>query len=153
MTLREHDSNETDKKNLKTSTCSQRIRFAQTVHHWLFFLSFFLSFFFFFSFGQLNEHAVTARTYPRSTSLLHYLLHHHHPAPSSSYWPTFFSSMCHSWYHRSHFQSQAVTFAPPFLNSLPCLVHHSKSQLLFLSWTDTKRKVICQLWRLWFNQL
>ena len=57
------------RRKLLRHTCSQRIRFAQTVHHWLFF--------FFFLFLKHSEHAVTAWIYPRCTNY-HYH-HHHHP--------------------------------------------------------------------------
>ena len=48
-------------------TCSQRIRFAQTVHQRLFVCLFL------FVFWKGNQHAVAAWTYPRSTNR-----HHHH---------------------------------------------------------------------------
>ena len=49
-------------------TCSQKIRFAQTVHQWLFC----------FVFWKHNEHAVAAWIYPRSTNCHHHHRYHYH---------------------------------------------------------------------------
>ena len=57
------------------STCSQRIRFAQTVHQWPFFFLLLLRGCLFFFFCERSVHAVAPWIYPLSTNCYH---HHHH---------------------------------------------------------------------------